>query len=153
MKSVLLSAVIVSIFWTGSFASDKIEVIMDIEKFKEEIKQADLAFSAMSVEQGMQAAFDYYMAENAVIYRPEAKVYEGREAILPLFPADKSSTLKWEPTYVDVAASGDLGYSLGKYTYTLTDPEGKRQESKGHYVTIWKRQTDGTWKYVFDTGN
>jgi len=107
----------------------------------------------MSVEKGMQAAFDYYMAENAVIYRPEAKVFDGREAILPLFPADKSSTLEWKPTFVDVAASGDLGYTLGTYILTYADAEGNKKQGSGHYVTIWKRQKDGSWKYVFDTGN
>ncbi|MEZ5359304.1 MAG: DUF4440 domain-containing protein [Candidatus Zixiibacteriota bacterium] len=129
------------------------EAPMDIEKLKTELKQVDLDFSAMSVEQGMKAAFDYYMDDNAVMYRPQAQVFQGREAILPLFPAGTEHKLEWEPTFADVAQSGDIGYTLGKYVYSYTNEKGELQQSTGHYVTIWKKQADGSWKYVFDTGN
>lgn len=129
------------------------EAPMDTEKLKAELKEVDKSFSSMSVEQGMREAFDYYMADSAVIYRPQAQVFQGREAILPLFPAGTEQTLEWEPTFADVAESGDIGYTLGKYTMSYTDENGEEQQATGHYVTIWKRQADGSWKYAFDTGN
>ena len=126
---------------------------MDIDKLKMELMQTDRDFSTMSVEKGRHTAFDFYMDDKAVIYRPEAKVFEGREAVIALFPADAKGALEWKPTFAEAAASGDLGYTLGKYTFTYTDKDGVEQMSYGHYVTIWKRQPDGSWKYVFDTGN
>lgn len=93
------------------------------------------------------------MADRAVFYCLEANVFHGREAILPMFSAGTEQTLKWEPTYADMGESGDIGYTLGKYTMSYTNKNGDEQQATGHYVTIWKKQDDGSWKYVFDTGN
>jgi len=59
-------------------------------------------------------------------------------------------SLVWEPDFVDVSASGDLAYTYGKFIYTLTDSLGKDQVMEGIFHTVWKRQTDGTWKFVWD---
>jgi len=60
--------------------------------------------------------------------------------------------LTWEPTSVEIAASGDLGYTLGKWTYTVKDSTGEESSSFGYYISIWKKQTDGNWKWVFNSG-
>jgi ketosteroid isomerase-like protein len=58
--------------------------------------------------------------------------------------------LTWEPLYADISVSGDLGYTYGLFaSHTKT---GKLL-GRGKYVTIWKKQRDGTWKYVLDGGN
>ena len=59
-------------------------------------------------------------------------------------------SLTWKPDFVDVAASGDLGYTYGKYTYSFTNSEGNKIETNGVFHTVWKRQLDGTWKFVCD---
>ena len=52
---------------------------------------------------------------------------------------------------VDVAKSGDLGYSQGTNTWTMTDPKTKKVlTGKGKYVTVFKKQADGNWKAVAD---
>ena len=78
----------------------------------------------------------------------------GIEALKERFEKDKSVgdkvSLDWKPDFVDVALSGDLGYTYGKYTYTTTDSIGKSKVIEGVFHTVWKRQTDGKWKYVWD---
>lgn len=125
---------------------------IDIAAEKEAMMQADRDFSRLSIEQGMYEAFDTYMTDSATIYRNHQHPFTGREAIRSILPKDDLGTLKWEPLYADIAQSGDLGYTLGKYEYIFTDSTGAEQISKGYYVTIWKKQADGSWKYVFDTG-
>ena len=61
-----------------------------------------------------------------------------------------SKYLKWKPDFVDVAASGDLGYTYGHYTYSYIDSTGKAAEDKGIFHTVWKRQPDGNWRFVWD---
>jgi ketosteroid isomerase-like protein len=41
---------------------------------------------------------------------------------------------------------------LGNSQYTIKDSTGAAKVYHGFYVTIWKKQADGSWKYVFDTG-
>jgi ketosteroid isomerase-like protein len=45
--------------------------------------------------------------------------------------------------------SGDLGFTVGKGTFTGDKPEDTWNSS---YVTIWRRGADGSWKVRFDTG-
>lgn len=55
---------------------------------------------------------------------------------------------------VTVAASGDLAYSRGKFTQTATDPKTKKPVSlHGAYVTVWRKQADGSWKAVADAAS
>lgn len=74
------------------------------------------------------------------------------EAWSPLFAADATGTLTWEPTVAVAASSGDLGYTIGVYTRRVVDPEGKTSEKTGHYVTIWKKAGDGRWVVAVDIG-
>ena len=73
----------------------------------------------------------------------------GKAAIDFLNPINDSSfTLTWVPSAVFASMFGDMGYTYGIYTYKDRDTT-----SYGTYVSIWKRQPDGSWKYVLDTGN
>jgi uncharacterized protein (TIGR02246 family) len=66
---------------------------------------------------------------------------------------DASFSLTWEPVYARVAASGDLGYTLGNYVAEGTTPGGEPLRQEGNYVTLWRKQEDGTWKVALDIGN
>ncbi len=125
---------------------------MNIEQEKENLLAADRNFSRLSVEKGVPFAFDEYMTDDAVIYRDQSPPFEGREQIRNLFAGYPEATLSWVPDKVDLAESGDLGYTLGKWTFSAVTDSGEKHVSYGHYVSIWKKQADGSWKYVFDTG-
>jgi len=121
----------------------------DPEKGKEDLKAVDIAFSDMSAEKGMKTAFEAYLDSNGILLRPDHLPITGNSAFEYLQQVNDSSfTLTWEPMGADMAASGDLGFTYGVYTLSLQDTS-----YKGTYVSIWKKQKDGSWKYVMDTGN
>jgi len=126
--------------------------VVKLEETKQELMQVDREFAKYAEEHGRRAAFEYYMADSAVIYRQGKEPYKGHEAIMSLYPPDAPGELTWEPTFADVAESGDLGYTLGKYEFSYVGENDQKKVATGYYVTIWKRQPDGQWKYVFDTG-
>ena len=121
---------------------------MDLEKVKQSILDTDKEFCQMALEEGVPAAFTAYADEQAVIYRDKNHPIEGRTSIEKAYAASSGGSLSWDPTFVEVAASGDLGYTLGNWVYTAPDST----VSKGFYISIWKKQADGKWKYVFDSG-
>lgn len=126
----------------------------DLDAAKENLMEVDREFAAMSLKQGQAEAFLQFMADDVVIYPQQGFPVEGRKAFEEITRSVPSSegTLEWEPYYADVATSGDLGYTLGKYK--LKTPGKQGEDIKyGYYCTIWKKQTDGTWKFVFDGGN
>jgi ketosteroid isomerase-like protein len=69
------------------------------------------------------------------------------------FLDDKNNRLTWTPVGADMAASGDLGYTYGTYEFASKDKDGKEVVNHGKYTSIWKLQTDGSWKVVLDMGN
>jgi len=60
--------------------------------------------------------------------------------------------LEWQATNAEVAASGDLGYTIGTFRLT-TDQDGTSMLTVGKYVTIWHKQADGSWKVQVDSFN
>jgi ketosteroid isomerase-like protein len=111
----------------------------------------DKAFSDMSVKDGMFKAFLFYIEDNGVILRDNSFPSKGKEALRERFSgkSDTSFVLSWEPLYEKLSASGELGYTYGIHS-TLEKATGNI--TRGTYVTIWMRQTDGSWKFVLDTG-
>ena len=117
--------------------------------WRNEIIKTDKEFSKFSREQGMKKAFIEYMDDDGILLRPNHPPIIGANAIEYLTEQNDSSyTLTWEPSSAKVAASGDLGYSYGIYNLQLQDTT-----LQGTYVSIWKKQEDGKWKFVLDTGN
>ena len=68
--------------------------------------------------------------------------------------SDPNFTLKWGADTVEVAKSGDLGYTQGTYVMTMTDAKTKKVVTeKGKYATVFKKQSDGSWRAVADINN
>jgi ketosteroid isomerase-like protein len=120
----------------------------------EEVKQADIDFSNLSKEKGMNVAFLEYVADNGVLLRPYTYPIAGKEKITELFKEDdKRLTFTWTPLYGDIAQSGELGYTYGTWEMHIIKDDGNEDIHKGTYVTIWKKDKTGKWKFVLDTGN
>jgi ketosteroid isomerase-like protein len=121
------------------------------EQWKGEIVQTEKDFSNMSVKEGVPKAFLAYAAADAVLKRGSTLVVGLQEMKKRFENQDLSTTiLEWEPDFVDVSSSGDLGYTYGHYTATSIDSLGIKQESTGVFHTVWRRQDDGKWKFVWD---
>jgi|CZKZ01.1.fsa_nt_gi ketosteroid isomerase-like protein len=100
-----------------------------------------------------------YYADDASGFWPDVPVLKGVAAIRASYKtllADKNYSVSFSPDkdFVDVAKSGDLGYSQGAYTMTMTDSKTKKVLTvKGKYVEVFKKQADGGWKDVADIIN
>ena len=124
-----------------------------VEQWKNEIIQTEKNFADMASSNGIAQAFLFYAAEDAVLERNDVLI-KGKQSIADKLKKNNSNsmevTLSWKPDFVDVSNSGDLGYTYGKYQYVSIDSLGNKQESEGIFHTVWKRQKDGSWKYVWD---
>ena len=118
---------------------------------KKELMEVDRAFSRLSEEKGMKNAFIEYIDSNGVLLRPNEMPILGANAIDFLIQLNDSDfTLTWEPNNAGIAISGDLGYTYGIYAMK---PRSKDTTIYGTYTSIWKKQKDGKWKFVLDSGN
>jgi ketosteroid isomerase-like protein len=124
------------------------------KKMAEELLNVDRDFARLSVEKGANASFLAYIDDSCVILRPNRLPVIGREKITEMYSnPDTSLILNWEPLFADISSSGDLGYTYGIYTLEMDSPEGTIVTKEGTYATIWKKDKEGNWKFVLDTGN
>lgn len=119
------------------------------QKSTEEIIKADEAFSDLSKKEGMKRAFIEYIDNEGILLRPGHPPIAGANAIDFLSQVNDSGyTLTWSPAGAGIAGSEDMGYSYGIYKLELQDTT-----LRGTYVSVWKKQKDGKWKFVLDSGN
>lgn len=119
--------------------------------YKPAMLQADRDFSKLSEEKGMKYALMHYIDGKGVLLRPNALPFEGGDAINFISQGNDSSyKITWEPNGGSIAKSGELGYTYGVYSIKPVD---KDTVFYGTYVSIWKRQADGSWKFALETGN
>lgn len=106
----------------------------------------------MAAQKGIAEAFWFFADSEAVIKRGNDSLIKGKEGIRNFYSKDfyKSASVKWSPDFIDAAAGGDLAYTYGKYVWQSKDSSGKLVEAAGVFHTVWKKQKDGAWKYVWD---
>jgi len=145
MKSISLCL----LFFTAScsfFSSEKEEINTN-EKALIEMQKADIAFSEYSKLNGMHKAFLQFIADDAVLLQSNTIPIIGADAILFIANMnDANLELTWNPLGGEVASSGELGFTYG--TFFLKKDTTTMQQ--GSYVTIWKKQPDGKWKFVLE---
>ena len=119
----------------------------------EALMKADMDFDRVTAEKGIDGWVSFF-AEDGMQLTPEGNI-KGHQAIRaymgPAF-ARPGFSLRWKPTFADIGNSGDLGYTTGTYESRGTDAQGDLVARTGRYVSIWKKQKDGSWKVVLDTG-
>jgi ketosteroid isomerase-like protein len=67
--------------------------------------------------------------------------------------ADPNWSITWAPLYAEARGSADLGYTTGSFEIHDKSSDGTPVVRKGSYVTIWRKQPDGTWKVALDIGS
>ena len=130
--------------------SDK-KVIKNNDDKKAEMIAAEISFSKFSELKGTRKALMEYIDSEGVLLRPNIMPLVGADAIDFISQAnDTAYTMIWQPKGGNIAESGELGYTYGIYSIT---PKYKDSIMQGTYVNIWKKQSDGTWKLLLDSGN
>lgn len=60
--------------------------------------------------------------------------------------------LTWTPTNAVMSPEGDMGYTWGHFEGRSKDANGNPVLTSGRYMTIWRKEPDGSWKVVLDAG-
>jgi len=121
----------------------------DVKAISDEEVQWNQDYAAKDVD---KIAAHY--ADDAVLMAPGGPAMQGKQVIhdgLQAMLKDPAMTLQFKAARVDVAKSGDLGYTQGSYEMTETDPmTHKVMHDHGSYVTTYRKQADGSWKAEAD---
>lgn len=100
----------------------------------------ELAFARTAQEKGQWTAFRQYAAEAAVMFTPQQTIAKGWLK----GRADPQVAVKWQPYSVWMSCDGSLAVTKGAW---------QRPEHVGYFTTVWKRQKDGSYKWILDQGD
>jgi ketosteroid isomerase-like protein len=109
---------------------------------------------ASDTAKGGGPAFAVWFAPDAVTLENGGAVVVGHDAVAAR--ATWSPTvyqLTWVPEGARMSASGDMGFTWGHYEGDSKDADGKPVKETGRYMTVWKKQADGSWKVILDASN
>lgn len=115
----------------------------DLQKLVETEQQ----FARTAAEKGTKAAFLEFLADDGVIFNPT----EMNGKLIWKNRPESPALLSWNPAWADISSDGKFGYTTGGWEFR---PKGKTDQPTafGEYVTLWQKQTDGTFKAVLDIG-
>ena len=120
------------------------------------IRDGEVAWNSDWAAKDAEKIISHY-ADDAALLVPNMAAMKGKEAIsagLKEILADPNVALTFTAVSADVSKGGDLAYTQGTYSMTMTDPKTKKAVTeKGKYVTVYKKQADGSWKAVEDINN
>lgn len=108
------------------------------------IVAAERAFAADAPSMGIAGSFNKWSAPEAIVIGGGQAQRIGEAYPDGPRPADEP-LLEWWPNFAGIARSGDLGFTTGGVAVN-----GRRT---GHYFTVWKKQPDGSWRWVYDGGS
>jgi ketosteroid isomerase-like protein len=149
--TVTLLVVFISCRWEGKKPAVKEQdrVEQGNEEEMMQLVEADKAFSKACAEKGMKKAFLEYLANDAVLLRPDQMPITESDVVAFLSAQeDTSFVMSWEPKGGHIAKSNELGFTYGVYKAQTKDAV-----LNGTYVFIWQKQGDGSWKVILDSGN
>ena len=116
-----------------------------------ELVRTEAEFFSYALEHGFNEAVHAYIADDGFVAN---SLTLGRDTPVERATTEQAKSprrtevIRWQPLHAEVAASGDLGYTWG-VAESAPAKEGPFKPY-GIYVTIWKRQPDGKWKFVYD---
>lgn len=113
--------------------------------------ETERAFSRMSEEKGTRESFVEFIAEDGILFRPRAVFGKKWMQENPLPPSTTRPLLVWQPILAGMSRAGDLGYTTGPWQYK-NDIKDAKPSAFGNFMTVWKKQSDGKWKFVVDLG-
>jgi ketosteroid isomerase-like protein len=127
---------------------------VDAEAARRSLLQADADF-ARDVSARGTAAWAEAFAEDGAMLIANTPLVRGREKIRELMAdlgdpgkAKPELQIRWRPLGAQVSDDGTLGWTYGNSVSISA-----RGEHQGKYLTIWRKQADGSWKVQADQGS
>jgi ketosteroid isomerase-like protein len=149
MRGTIVAGVAAGVLALGTFSATA------VAGPKEDMIATDKAFAAMSVEKGRHAAFLAYMADDVKLFDGDHPPIEGKAAVEAYYakhPEGAGTRLEWTPAEADASPDGRLGWTRGTWVFTAKTTDGSEAKVTGYYVTVWRRQADGHYRFTLDIG-
>ena len=125
------------------------EAKADPEAAKAAIKADEKTWNAEFKARNSEGLMAHY-ADDAFFVAPGVKGTDGSTAIRQVYAnasTDPAFAVSFASDKIDVSNSGDMAYARGHFSEKYTDPKTRKvMTDSGSYLTVYKKQPDGSWK-------
>jgi ketosteroid isomerase-like protein len=121
----------------------------------EHLMDLDRDFDKATAQRGAEGWASYFAPNGSMLgdtSMPVTGPAEIRKRMEASFKTPGFS-LRWQPIRGEMMIPGALGYTVGKWDRRWADKNGKRMLLRGTYTSVWRKQPDGSWKIILDTGD
>jgi len=118
----------------------------------EKIMQLSKEWSQAATSKDIEKTLSYW-ADDAFMMEGGQAPLQGKQAIRQMVEESfkiPGFSISWEPQTVEVSDNGDMAYMIENSKVSFNDSTGKTITIKNRAVSIWRKQTDGTWKNAVD---
>jgi len=119
------------------------------------LRDLDAQWAKAAAGKDVEQTIGYY-SDDAIVLPPNATSAATKETIRNVWQdmfASPGLVITWQPSRVQLAKSGEMGWVSGTYELTMNDASGKPINDRGKYLEVWEKQTDGNWKCAADMWN
>ena len=131
-----------------SCSQQKIDTKLEGEKVMQTSREWSQIASTADIEKTLS-----YWADDAVVMLAGQPILNGKKDVRKMVEESFKTPgfkISWEPQSVQVSENGDMAYLIEKESISMNDSTGKTMTMYSNGVTVWKKQTDGSWKNVVD---
>jgi ketosteroid isomerase-like protein len=129
--------------------------MVDTKAEGEKLMQISREWSKSAATDSIEKTLSYW-ADDAVVMSPGQPSMKGKNAIREMVEGTSKIPgfkISWEPLSVTVSKSGDLAYMIEQNQITVNDSLGNPHTEFNKGVSIWRKETDGSWKNIVDMWN
>ncbi|QOY86000.1 YybH family protein [Paludibaculum fermentans] len=120
----------------------------------QQLMEADRAFDSATLARGLDGWMSFFADDARLNQRPTEIV--GKAALREFYSgmfARKEFSIRWQPIHAEASMDGTLGFTYGVSQISFRDDQGELVKHEGRYLTVWRRQRDGSWKVTTDIGS
>jgi uncharacterized protein (TIGR02246 family) len=128
----------------------------DLKAEETAIRKADSTWAALAKNGGDPEKILSYWSDDAVVLPPGQPMVKGKDALRKMLQDSKNIpgfSISWKSSDIQFSPDGKMAYMSGENIMTMNDTAGNKITIPGRAYTIWRKQTDGSWKCVVDTWN
>ena len=129
---------------------------LDTAREAQQLLGIDRAWAQVAAAGNMPDSVLSFWAEDARVVLAGEPIFQGKAAIREMLTGMASVPgfhVTWTPEGAEVSAAGDLAYTFGSNEFTGPDSTGALMTTKGRYLTVWRKESDGRWRCVMDYTN
>jgi len=142
----------IATFFIGLAAISCNQTKVDKKAESEKIMQLSKEWSQTIATRDVDKIVSYW-ADDAFLMQEGQAPLKGKQAIRQMVEESfkiPGFNISWQPQSVEVSDNGDMAYLIENAQVSFTDSTGKAITINNKAVSIWRKQTDGSWKNAVD---